>query len=120
MKLIEQFANGAFAILKRTGVSNENAYHLIRLQLTVFLGILFLPLIIYAMFSIDFEDSAMIIGLIIMALVSDSLSGIFIKKDDFLNRKVLNICRKDIVFCNIVYVFMILMSGFTAYLATLY
>ena len=119
MNLIELFANGAFAILKRTGVSNENAYHLIRLQLTVFFGILFLPFAIYAMSSMGLEDSAMIIGLIIMALASDSLSGVFIKKADFLNRKLINISRKDIIFCNLVYVLMILMSGFTAYLATL-
>jgi len=117
MKLVNQFVSGAFELLTKKGVSQENAYHLVRLQLAVLNIVIALPIIMFVMFEIGLEQEIMIIALVVVALVFDNLSGLYMKKNK--PKEVQSDVQKsrNILVYNLICLFMIVFAGVTAYLA---
>lgn len=117
MKLVNQFVSGAFELLEKKGVSQENSYYLVRLQLAVLFLIVVLPIVMYVMFEIGLEQGEMLIALVVLALCIDSLSGFYMKENKPKEVQSDVQKRRNILVYNLIYLFMIVFAGGTAYLA---
>jgi hypothetical protein len=117
MKLVNQFVGGAFELLTKKGVSQENAYHLVRLQLAVLFIVIALPLVMYVIIKVDLSHGEMIFALVVAALLLDFLSGVYMKKNK--SKEIQNDVHKshNVLVYNLICIFMIFFAGGTAYLA---
>jgi hypothetical protein len=112
MNVLHRIIYGAKYLAEKGGISSSSSYHYARLQLAIFVFYLLAPLIILICTSYKISDEYIIYILIAIALIIDSLVGIYLKGVDLNLHITPTEQKKNVWAVNIAYLLMLLPTLF--------